>query len=127
MRWFALLLAGCNFAPVGWDDYGKAGGAIGEWGGLSEICGPDLIAPGDLYIDGYFLCLTKNDLIPLDDPIHVPCDEDPLDTAGMPLRPKDEVFYVYDGVRARGYPIDWMKRREAIHDVMGRVPVLVNW
>ena len=122
-----MLLAACNHAPVEWDDYGRAGGAISEWGGPSEICSEELIALGDLYVDGYWLCLTRNELVPIDDPVFVPCDETAVDPDGSAVLDREDVFYVYDGERARAYPIEWMKRREAIHDVMGRVPVLVDW
>ena len=127
MRLLPVLLVACNFAPLEWNDYGNAPGAIAGWGGPTEICGPDLISPGDLYVDGFYLCLTENDLIPVDDPLLIPCDEDPVDQVGDAILPKDEVFYVYDGVRARGYPLEWMRKREAVHDMMGRVPVLVDW
>ncbi|MFT4624555.1 MAG: hypothetical protein ACI8PZ_003214 [Myxococcota bacterium] len=122
-----LALIGCNYAPVEYNDYGIAPGALGAWGGPTEICAPDLLEQGDLYIDGFYLCLTRSDLVPIDDPIIVPCTETPVDPGGKAIPPKGEIFYVFDGKNARGYPIEWLRRREAIHDTLGRVPVLVNW
>lgn len=124
---WAVALLGCNTANLDYFDYGMAGGASAQWGGPSEICTSELIELGDPFIDGYYLCQRVNDLVPIDDPTFVGCLDTPIDPNGNAVFPDDEVFYVYDGVRARAYPLAWLDNREAIHDMYGGTAVLVDW
>ena len=86
------------------------------------------IVPGDPYVDGFYLCMRENDIVPVDDPVFVSCDRTAIGPDGAALLPEDDVFAVFDGIHARGYPMSWLATpREAIHDWMGGTPILVDW
>lgn len=121
VRWLVLLV-GCNGAPVDYTDVGSAPGAVGAWGGPSELaCDAQPDAESDLVVGGFTLCGREHDIVPIDDPVLEPCDPDPVGD------PDAEVFYVFDGLQARAYVIEALKGRELVHDEWGELPIIVDW
>ena len=122
-----LLLAACNTANPVWWEYGVPPGGSAEWGTPSETCDPLTIELGDPYIDGFYLCQRRNDILPMDDPIFVQCEGTAAEPDGTALLPQDEVFAVFDGIHARAYSFEWLQAREGIHDWMAGTPIFVDW
>jgi hypothetical protein len=104
-----LALLACNTAPVWWSDYGVAPGGSAGWGHPSDTrC--RAVGGDDAYeIDGFLLCRTDKGPVPIDDPIHTRCD-------AAELAPGETVFYAFDGVRAKVWPLSLVEEREIFHD-----------
>jgi hypothetical protein len=123
MRTVFTVLVACNSAPVGWplDDVAPDGKA--PWGHPSDDKCLSLEDPEAFLVDGYLFCGMEQGLakIPVDDPIYEACG-DTTATAD-----DDRVFTVFDGVRARAYPIPLLEGREIVNDWWGDEPLLVDW
>jgi len=114
-----LWVAACNTAPLDYEDMGAADGADADWVGptYDETCDED---PNAVMIDGHLYCNADNSIMPVDDPLMRDCDPEIMDD-------DVRVFYVFDGVDARAYPIQALKHRELVHDEYGDGPLLVDW
>jgi len=118
-----ILLApafGCNTAPVEYLTDEKAPGAHGPLDQPTNEACDQLGSPTDPWIDGFQLCRQENNIIPVDDPIMYVC-------ADADIHPDEEMFWVFDGVRARAYPILIMEGRELLNENFGGTPLLVDW
>ena len=116
----SLAVAACNTAPDTYLTDEKAPGARGYFTHPGDEACDEWGTNSDPWIDGYQLCGTENAIVPIDDPVMVPCNE-------AELADIEELFWVFDGIRARAYPLYYLEGRELVHDVFGDVPVLVDW
>jgi len=123
MRSALVLLAACNTAPVGWptDDVAPDGKA--PWSHPSDDACLSLADPEAFEVDGYLFCGSAEGLskIPVDDPIYESCG----DTTAEEIAGR--VVAVFDGARARAYPIALLEGREIVNDWWGDDPLLVDW
>jgi hypothetical protein len=121
VRTAVAILAACNSAPVGWPVDTVADDGRPPWGHPSDDACLAFADPAAFEVDGYLFCAQEQALekIPVDDPIYVPC--------GDALGGEDPVFAVFDGLRARAYPLDLLEGREIVNDWWGDEPRLVDW
>ena len=113
-----LLAAACNTAPL-WPDDAIAPGGHAPWAAPSDDACEDF--EDRIEIDGFALCgvgraITKT---PVDDPIYAGCDSD--------LGADREVVSLFDGARARAYPVDLLIGRELVNTDWDGEPVLVDY
>jgi len=123
MRTTFVLLAACNTAPVGWptDDVAPDGKA--PWSHPSDDACLNLADPEAFEVDGFLFCARSEGerKIPVDDPIYVSCG----DTTAEEI--EGRVVTVFDGFRARAYPIQLLDGREIVNDWWGNDALLVDW
>ena len=113
-----LALVGCNTAPL-WPDRSSAPDGNAPWFGPSDkVC---LGEPDAVEYDGYLFCKQAGATlkVPIDDPIYTSCSAD--------LDQKGDVLALFDGVRARAYPVDLMLGRELVNTDWDGEPVLVDY
>ena len=124
LAWCAvgLLVLGCNTAPLNYQSDAFHSEGKAPWDHPTETACAERDTGGEVELyDGFSWCGRNAKMRPVDDPVLVSCDEAPSFDAAT------EIFFVFDGVVARAYPIQLLHGRELLHDQYGDVPVLVDW
>ena len=117
-----VALLACNHAPSEWPDPGISPQGQAPWGYPTDLVCDERDDADAVEIDGFTFCGAKEALgkPAIDDPIYRPCSDLPDD---LSVR----VLSVFDGVRARAWPIADLLGRELVNDDWGGVPILVDY